>query len=273
MAALPEKLAHLDPQTRLLARSILYLFGNFIRAENAFALITTPDPVIFAFSHNNYWETLLIGAYFLAHRTGKKPAFITDWMFGRLPVFHWLLKRIDPIYTYRKTARFAVLRKYQQQADGQAVCRACLQRLQNGQSLGIFPEGTRNNNPYRLLRGRKGVGEIALRSAVPVLPMGIDFPQRLSEGRIPWLSPVIMRIGRSMSFPEEVAAYQAVTRETRLSTLERQKLRVTFSAGVTHRIMVELARLSGKEYPFAPPKLSPLAQSYLAKTSEKGVLL
>ncbi len=194
-------------------------------------------------------------------------------MFGRLPLFAWLLKRVDPIYTYRKNARFAVLNKHQQKADGQAVCRACLERLQNGQSLAIFPEGTRNHDPYRLKRGRKGVGEIALRSGVPVLPVGIDFPHRIRNGRIPWFSPVILRFGSPLTFPDEAAAYRTVSRELRFSPLERQKLQVLLCANVTHRLMLELARLSGKEYPFAPPQSSSLEHSYLEKTTEKGAFL
>ena len=139
IAALPETLQHLDPPTRLLAGSIMQVFGSFLRVENGVALTTTPDPVIFAFNHNNYWETLLVGSYLVTKRTGKKIAFITDWMYGRLPLFSWLIKRLDPIYTYRKTARFAVLAKHQQKPDGQAVCQACLERLQHGQSSGDLP--------------------------------------------------------------------------------------------------------------------------------------
>ena len=135
--------------------------------------------------------------------------------------------------------------------------------------MGIFPEGTRNPDPFRLMRGRKGTGEIALRSQVPVLPVGIDFPQRLRNGRIPQFGPITLRIGRPLVFPEECAAYHAVTRETRWSPLERRKLQVTLNARVTHRVMLELARLSGKEYPFSPPQISPLAQSYLTNLQEK----
>jgi 1-acyl-sn-glycerol-3-phosphate acyltransferase len=194
-------------------------------------------------------------------------------MFGRLPIFRWLLKRVDPIYTYRKKARFPSLNKHRQAADGQAVCRACLERLQDGQSLGIFPEGARNSNPYGLLRGRKGVGEIALRSGAPVLPVGIDFPDRLRRGCIPRLSPVILRFGEPLRFPEEGEAYNTISRDARLSPRERQRLQVNLSARVTHGIMLELARLSGKAYPFAPPGVSPLAPSYFAKTTGKGACL
>jgi 1-acyl-sn-glycerol-3-phosphate acyltransferase len=191
-------------------------------------------------------------------------------MFGRLPLSRWLLNRVDPIYTHRKTARFAVLNKHQQKADGQAVCQACLRRLQNRQSLAIFPEGTRNHDPHRLKRGRRGVGEIALRSEAPVLPVGLDFSRQTRHSWIPGVSPVTLRFGVPLTFPDEGAAYRAVDRESRFSSLERKKLQVFLSARVTHRIMVELAQLCGKEYPFAAPRSSPLAQSYFKTTPGKG---
>jgi 1-acyl-sn-glycerol-3-phosphate acyltransferase len=271
MVAFPKKLTHLDPQTRLLVRSILTFFGSFLKVDNEAVLRTTSDPVIFVFNHNNYWETLVLASYLLSQRTGKKLAFLSDWMFGRLPVFSWFLKRIDPIYTYRKNARFAVLNKYQQKADGQAVCKACLDRLRNQQSLGIFPEGTRNKNPHQLKRGRKGVGEIALRSGAPVLPLGIPFSQR--NGHIPFFSPLILKIGSPLTFPEECAAYQGVTQEASLSPLERKKLQLFLSARVTHTIMLALARLSGKEYPFSPPQSSSLVRQYFGNILREGALL
>jgi 1-acyl-sn-glycerol-3-phosphate acyltransferase len=268
MSAFKKMLGHLDPQTRLLVRAVSF-GGRFIRAENENSFHIARDPTIFVFNHNNYWETLLIGSYFLANRKGKKLACISDWMFGHLPLFAWLLKRIDPVYTYRKTARFAFLHKHRQKVDGEAVCQACLERLQNGQSLGIFPEGTRNHDPFRLQRGRKGVGEIAIRSAAPVLPVGIDFPQRSRKGRTPWFSPIILRFGTPFRFPEEGEVYRSITRDARLSPRERQRLQVFLSAQVTHRIMLELARLSGKTYPFAPPKSFSLAQSYRQNNTGK----
>jgi 1-acyl-sn-glycerol-3-phosphate acyltransferase len=269
MTLFTNSLGHLDVQTRLLVRTINFSF-RLMKTENDHIFKTIPDPVIFAFNHNNYWETLLVGSYFLTHRTGKKLAFITDWMFGRLPLFAWLLKRIDPIYTYRKNARYAFLSRHRQKADGQEVCRACLERLHNGQSLGIFPEGARNHDPHCLKRGRKGLGEIALRSGAPVLPVGIDFPRRLRSGVIPRFSPVMLRFGAPLTFPDLGEAFRTISREARVTPRERQRLQVVLSAQATHRVMVELARLSGKAYPFASPRIPPMAQSYLEKTTGKG---
>jgi 1-acyl-sn-glycerol-3-phosphate acyltransferase len=265
-----DKLIHLDPHTRLLVRSILTCFSRFFKVSNEAVLKITPDPVIFTFNHNNYWEALVVASYLLTRRPGKKLAFLSDWMFGRLPVFSYFLNRIDPIYTYRKRPRFAALNKYQQKADGEAVCQACLQRLSNQQSLGIFPEGTRNKNPHQLKRGRKGVGEIALRSGAPVLPVGIAFSRRPANGHVPFFSPITLKFGSPLTFPEEGAAYRRVTQETMLSPLERKKLQLFLSARVTHAIMSAIARLSGKVYPFSPPQSSSLTQQYFGNTFREG---
>ncbi|MEJ2070806.1 MAG: 1-acyl-sn-glycerol-3-phosphate acyltransferase, partial [Syntrophobacterales bacterium] len=206
-------------------------------------------------------------------RPGKKLAFISDWMFGRLPLFRWLLNRVDPIYTYTKKARFAFLYRYQQKADGESVCQACLARLHNRQSLGIFPEGTRNSHPHLLRRGRRGLGEIVLRSREPVLPAGINFTHSKRNGRIPRVSPLRLKFGQPRTFPELRAAYQAVTQDDRLTTRERQRLHLFLSATVTHSLMLELSRLCGKEYLFPPPPQSPQVQRYLENFSEKGALL
>jgi 1-acyl-sn-glycerol-3-phosphate acyltransferase len=254
-------------------KSIMSTYGRFILVENGDLLNTAPDPCIFVFNHNNYWETVVVGSYLMHHRPGKKMAFICDWMFGRIPLVRWFFKRIDPIYTYSKKARFASLNKHKQTADGQAVCQACLERLRNRQSLGIFPEGARNPDPYQLRRGRKGVGEIVLRSGAPVLPVGIDFPRRGGNGRFPLFSPMILRFGRLLTFAEEGAAHRAAAREPQFSPMALRKLHYLLGAGVTHAIMLELARLSGKDYPFPPPPISPQAQSYIENFSRKGAFL
>ncbi len=241
-------------QIQLLAKSIMKIFGRLIIVENGGRLSEAPDPTIFVFNHNNYWEAVLVTVY-VYHASGKKLTFISDWMFGKLPVVGWFLKKIDPIYTYAKPSRFAVLSRYQQKADGEAVCEACVARLREGQSLGIFPEGTRNPDPRRLKRGRKGVGEIILRSGAPVLPVGIDFPLRRQTGRLPVFGSLILGIGRPLSFAEECAAYRLVGLDSGLSPRERRRLQAFLSARITHGVMVELARVSGKDYPFPPPSL------------------
>ena len=100
-----------------------------------------------------------------------------------------------------------------------------------------------------------------------MLPAGIDFPRRQRNGRIPSLSPIVLRFGPPRTFPELRAAYQAVTQDDRLTTRERQRLHLFLSATVTHSLMLELSRLCGKEYPFPAPTPSSQVQRYLENFS------
>jgi 1-acyl-sn-glycerol-3-phosphate acyltransferase len=52
--------------------------------------------------------------------------------------------------------------------------RQCLDR---GRPVGVFVEGTTNRDPTRLLRGRRGAARLSLDAGVPVLPVGLRFPE------------------------------------------------------------------------------------------------
>jgi 1-acyl-sn-glycerol-3-phosphate acyltransferase len=54
-----------------------------------------------------------------------------------------------------------------------------------GRSVGIFPEGTVNRDPGRLLRGRRGAARLSLETGAPAIPMGIRFPTVAPDQPIP----------------------------------------------------------------------------------------
>jgi 1-acyl-sn-glycerol-3-phosphate acyltransferase len=103
------------------------------------------------------------------------------------------------------------------------------------------------------------VGEIALQSQTPVLPVGIDFPGRQKNGRIPRFGSIIFRFGKPLHFPEEIALWQEVSQDLDVAPQLQEKIRINLCSHITHRIMAELAILSGKHYPFRQPRvLAPL---------------
>jgi 1-acyl-sn-glycerol-3-phosphate acyltransferase len=60
----------------------------------------------------------------------------------------------------------------------QATLEAALALLQAGNLFGIYPEGTRSPDG-RLYRGRPGVGWLALKSGLPVIPVGMVGTRRV----------------------------------------------------------------------------------------------
>jgi 1-acyl-sn-glycerol-3-phosphate acyltransferase len=110
---------------------------------------------------------------------------------------------------------------------------AALALLQAGNLFGIYPEGTRSPDG-RLYRGRPGVGWLALKSGLPVLPVGIHGTRRvLPPGHVlPRPGRILVRIGAPLSFPPEVLAGPPGK--------ARQQ--------ITERVMRAIRDLSGQEY-------------------------
>ncbi|HEX3044169.1 MAG TPA: lysophospholipid acyltransferase family protein, partial [Bacillota bacterium] len=173
---LTQPLPDLSFQQRFFIRLILFCFGDLIKVEN-FKMddINPEEPLIFAFNHNNSFETVLIPAFLIFHRQGRKIHFISDWIYGYLPFSGWNFKQIEPIYVYHKPSTLPFFNRLRPKAKRKPAYQQCVERIQQGASIGIFPEGTRNRKPHNLLKGQKGIGYIALNSQTPVLPIGIDF--------------------------------------------------------------------------------------------------
>ncbi|MBU1766928.1 MAG: 1-acyl-sn-glycerol-3-phosphate acyltransferase [Candidatus Omnitrophica bacterium] len=108
--------------------------------------------VILAAHHESYLDPMLVGTasprqiYFLA----RKELF-------QLGCFSWLIKRLNTIPISREQLQIGTLKK-------------SLQILKEGKVLLLFPEGTRSP-AGTISEGEKGVGLIASKSNVPVIPV------------------------------------------------------------------------------------------------------
>ncbi|HBE78698.1 MAG TPA: 1-acyl-sn-glycerol-3-phosphate acyltransferase [Firmicutes bacterium] len=259
---------------RWFLKSLLLCCGHLVRTEHFNPEAITNDPLIFAFNHNSSYETILVPSYLIALRRGRKISFLIDWMFGYLPVLAWIFRQTEPIYVYNKKSDLKFLNRFRVKPNSATVYEQCLHKLNNNQSIGIFPEGTRNRNPESLIKGRKGIGYIALHSQVPVLPIGIDFPSRLKKGRIPKFGPLILRTGSMMHFDQEIAIYQQVNRSLFIHPLLKRKITDYLCAKVTYAVMKELANLAHKQYPFPKP-VPPVAMNgfFLDPTLTEKILI
>jgi len=134
----------------------------------------------------------------------------------------------------------------------QETLEAALALLEEGGLFGIYPEGTRSPDG-RLYRGRAGVGWLALKSGLPVLPVAMIGTRRvLPPGRaVPRPGRIEIRIGAPLKFGPEITE--------RPAGKARQL--------IAEQVMVAIRELSGQEYVhmYASDRKAELAAARQAK--------
>jgi len=81
-------------------------------------------------------------------------------------------------------------------ATDRSALRACQEALEDGEPVGVFPEGTRNGGPT-LGTMHDGVAYLALKLGVPIVPVGIGGSEEiLASGKVlPRIRKVVVIIG------------------------------------------------------------------------------
>lgn len=218
---------------RLIVRSVLTLFGKDILAAHGLErLASRHDPFIVVLNHSTRLEALLLPVLFAYHRNGRMIRFVADWNFALVPVVGTILRAGDSILLVRKPARPAFLNVFKPLflKKGPAFEQAA-EALRAGQSVGIFPEGTTNRHPGRLLRGFDGAARLSLVTGRPVVPVGIRFPGHPPDRPVRDRTPAELFVGE----PLRPAGARPDPDRNEVRTWHEQ-------------IMRELARLSGKNW-------------------------
>ena len=115
----------------------------------------------------------------------------------------------------------------------QDTLEAALALLREGQLFGIYPEGTRSPDG-RLYRGRPGVGWLALRSGLPVIPVSLSGTRQvLPPGHVvPRAGRIEVKIGKPLVIDPELLD-QPPGKARRL---------------IADQVMAAIGELSGQEY-------------------------
>ena len=122
-----------------------------------------------------------------------------------------------------------------------AALKTALRLLEQGQIVGLYPEGTRSPDG-RLYKGRTGAARIALTAGCPVLPCAISGTEKVQPtGKmVPKVHPVTVTFGAPLDFSRYAGALWDAVRDT---DHEHTVLRA-----VTDEIMHTLISMTGREY-------------------------
>lgn len=232
--ALSLPLSELNIFDRALLRTIGYIAaGRVIAISGIEHVARERDPFIIALNHSTRLEAVLVPALLMLARHGRQVHFLADWNFRLVPGVGLLYSRSGAITIARKPARPRFLNAARElfRSDVPPLEQA-RRKLIAGRSIGIFPEGTVNRDPGRLLRGRAGMARLSLETGVPVVPAGIRYGIGPSAGDAAEGAPMDIRIGEPL-VPPDPNDSQPDAETTRLWH---------------DRIMHAIARQSGKTY-------------------------
>lgn len=129
--------------------------------------VPTEGGFIVASNHLSFLDSVIIQATMprMVHFFAKAEYFTQSGVKG------WVMKEF-----FESVGSIPVQRG--EQAASVAALDRLVELVEDGQGVGIYPEGTRSRDG-RLYRGRTGVGWLALATGVPVVPVGLIGTERL----------------------------------------------------------------------------------------------
>jgi len=209
------------PLPDLSARSDRWLLRGFVLAARKQVraihdwhhALPDQDPFVLIANHNSRRETVWLIALLLLLRGGRPVHFLGDWNFCLIPGIAELYRRTGTIRVARKPARPRCLNRLKPYFVGPIpALEQARAQLARGHSIGLFPEGTVNRDPARLLRGRFGAARLSLTAGVPVVPVGIRHAATRA-GRIDSGSAVTLRFGAPLTPPRGGAPNRAAVHD------------------------------------------------------------
>lgn len=193
------------------ARTLLALAGVRVRVKNSGRLARDRSFVVVA-NHESFCDVLVL----LAHLP-MQVRFLAKRSVFRVPILGWSIAAAGFIPVDRE-----------ERSRSAAAVEAALRRLQGGRSVVVFPEETRTRSG-ELLRFKKGAAHLALKSELPILPLGLAGTFRvLPRGTfLITPGPVVLAVGDPIETggrsPRERTALTDETRERVLALREEAR--------------------------------------------------
>lgn len=160
--------------------------------------------LVVASNHSSYTDPVLIGV-----AIGRELLYVTKQEVFRVPVLAWLIRSLNALPIDRSRGDRSAISTVEKQ-------------LKAGRAVLVFPEGHRNKGG-RFLEPKAGVGMLACRASVPVLPVYISGTVNVWKCLL-GLSRVVVKFGPPVRF----SPGKAVSR--------RREAYQFFSSEVMHKI-------------------------------------
>lgn len=171
--------------------------------------------VLFIGNHRSYFDIVLTYA-----RCKKLTGYIAKKEMEKIPLLSRWMKFLHCLFLDRSDIR-----------EGLKTILAAIEKVKNGISIMIFPEGTRNtgDNELELLPFHEGSFKIATKTGCPIIPVSISNSSAIFEDHLPFVKgvPVIIEYGKPIdpkSLPREEQKFIGkYVRRIILETLTKNK--------------------------------------------------
>lgn len=148
-------------------------------------------PVLYIGNHNSYFDILVTYS-----RCPNLTGYIAKDSMEKIPLLSTWMKRLHCLFLNRTDMK-----------EGLKTILAGIEKVKNGISICIFPEGTRNKEDHlELMPFKEGSMKIAEKSGCPIVPMSLNNTAAIFEDHFPKIRPthVILEYGKPI-YPKELS--------------------------------------------------------------------
>ncbi|WP_078546274.1 lysophospholipid acyltransferase family protein [Litchfieldia alkalitelluris] len=157
------------------AKALIRITGSKIIVEGKHHL--PPGPALFVANHQGNFDIPVLLGY-----VGKPMGFISKIEVKKLPILPTWMEEMNCVFIDRKDRRQAV-----------GAIKQASTILRNGQSLVIFPEGTRSKS-REINTFKTGVLRLASDSNVPIVPIAINGTYKIMEQSGVFFNPSTVKV-------------------------------------------------------------------------------
>ncbi len=148
-------------------------------------------PVLYIANHRSFFDVLLTYV-----RVPRCTGYIAKYEMKNIPLLNCWMRNLHCIFLNRKDLR-----------QGMKSIQEAAEKVRNGISICIFPEGTRSKDTSEteMLPFRKGSFKIATKTGCPIIPIALHNTSAIFEDHLPMIRPahVALEYGRPI-YPNEL---------------------------------------------------------------------
>ncbi|MBO6016299.1 MAG: 1-acyl-sn-glycerol-3-phosphate acyltransferase [Lachnospiraceae bacterium] len=194
-------------------RKLIFVAGakvTYLGEDN----VPTDKPVLYVGNHRSYFDVVCTYV-----RVPRPTGYVAKTEMLRYPLLRDWMVNLHCLFLDRNDMK-----------QGLKTILACIDKIKNGISICIFPEGTRNKVADTFLPFKDGSFKIAEKTGCPIIPITINNTAALLEDHAPWIrkAHVVIEYGNPIYVNElskedrkAIGAYvQNIIRETYMKNKE-----------------------------------------------------